>query len=109
MAHKPAKVARIFKVADVDGSGALSKEEVGKYLCRQERVASELVGAFHRQDVKWQRKITTLRVMFDCQIRRNGLSNLPQEVTDKLASLKLFVPDWQLVLQGNVAPGLHGK
>lgn len=41
----------IFKVADVDGSGALSKEEVGKYLCRQ-------------------------------------------EVTDKLASLKLFVPDW---------------
>jgi hypothetical protein len=31
-------------VADVDGSGALSKEEVGKYLCRQERGASQLVG-----------------------------------------------------------------
>ena len=28
---------RIFKVADVDGSGALSKEEVGKYLSRQEQ------------------------------------------------------------------------
>lgn len=41
----------IFKVADVDGSGALSKEEVGKYLSRQ-------------------------------------------EVSDKLTSLKLFVPDW---------------
>ncbi|CAK8985659.1 unnamed protein product [Durusdinium trenchii] len=41
----------IFQVADVDGSGALSKVEVGKYLCRK-------------------------------------------EVTDKLSSLKLFVPDW---------------
>ena len=56
MAHKPATVPRIFKVADVDGSGALSKEEVGKYLCRQERVASELVGAFHRQDVKTRKQ-----------------------------------------------------
>ena len=42
--HKSSKVLRIFKVADVDGSGALSKEEVGKYLCRQERGASQLVG-----------------------------------------------------------------
>ncbi|CAJ1439231.1 unnamed protein product, partial [Effrenium voratum] len=52
----------IFQVADVDGSGALSKAEVGKYLCRK-------------------------------------------EVTDKLHSLKLFVPDWLEMFEAMDADG----
>lgn len=49
---------RIFKVADVDGSGALSKEEVGKYLSRQEQQSPAMLalsnGFFSRFRVECQ-------------------------------------------------------
>ncbi|CAE7335038.1 KIF13B [Symbiodinium pilosum] len=56
---------RIFQVADVDGSGSLSKAEVGTYLCRK-------------------------------------------EVTEKLQSLKLFVPDWLEIFDAMDADGDGG-
>jgi len=55
----------IFQVADVDGSGSLSKEEVGRYLCRK-------------------------------------------EVTEKLQTLKLFVPDWLEIFEAMDSDGDGG-
>lgn len=71
-------------MADLDGSGALSKAEVAKCFCRQ------------------------VRGMLDNKSRtsaRNRLLEPPcghKEVTEKLVSLQLSVPDWSLSLDRRV-------
>lgn len=104
---------RIFKVADVDGSGALSKEEVGKYLCRQEQQSPAMLalsnalssvqsGNRSRRDIVIERappaKRWTVWSNRGCESNMVKASLWRKEVSDKLTSLKLFVPDWKLGL-----------